>query len=123
MPFPVINSIKAGYTKCVSTVKYFLVEPLTSEDGRLSFAKLVLVSIVVAQFVGRPFAIGMALAVVSASYGPKMWQSFLDSKGVTSHEEAKFEDTHDTRNVNLTNKTTIETYEKRSLDDGTEPTP
>jgi hypothetical protein len=60
---------------------------VTGPDWYLSFSYAVTASIVISYFVRRPIPLGIAIAVISSSYGLKAFLAFLDAKTVTAHED------------------------------------
>ncbi len=93
MPFRVYNPLIPLSTGCaflVGRFRYFLVEPWTAEDGRISFTKCLIGSIVIAQFMARPFSTSMAAVLISASYGYKAWTYFLDSKTLRANANENY---------------------------------
>lgn len=66
---------------------------LTDPHGRADHGKILpavlLVSAIVAQFVGRPFPVPALIVLGSLSYGYGAWRAFLKARAVTHHTERR----------------------------------
>jgi hypothetical protein len=53
---------------------------MTGKDGRISFTKVVIVDLLVAQWFGKAPGVLWATAILAASFGAKMFLAWIDRK-------------------------------------------
>lgn len=89
-----------------------LTDDLGNTDHGKALPAILLISAIVAQFLGNQFSAITLTILGSLSYGYGAWRSFLKTRAVTSHEETRSTLTH-----NVT-----ETIQRRIAEDGVDPT-
>lgn len=89
-----------------------LTDDLGNTDHGKALPAILLISAIVAQFLGNQFSAITLTILGSLSYGYGAWRSFLKTRAVTSSEDIKQITTH-----NIT-----ETIQRRIADEGVDPT-